>query len=75
MAGYYFLQRKVQVVGKYDFYDADLSKADNASSWAVLGANYFFNSNTKLQANYTIKMEEDLEIDNNMANIQLQIGF
>jgi len=75
MAGYYFLQRKVQVVGKYDFYDTDLSKADNASSWAVLGANYFFNSNTKLQANYTIKMEEGLEIDNNMANIQLQIGF
>ncbi|MGE5395872.1 MAG: porin, partial [Candidatus Saccharibacteria bacterium] len=49
--GYYFFQRKFQLVAKYDFYDADLSKSDNASTWEVVGANFFFNPSTKIQAN------------------------
>lgn len=75
LGGYYFFQKKVQLVAKYDFYDTDKSKADNASTWYVLGANYNFNANTKLQFNYSIKQEEGTSIDNNFANIQLQIGF
>jgi hypothetical protein len=75
LGGYYFFQKKVQLVAKYDFYDTDKSKADNASTWYVLGANYNFNSNTKLQFNYSIKQEEGTSIDNNFANVQLQIGF
>lgn len=75
MGAYYFFQKKLQVVAKFDFYDADKAKADDASTWAVLGVNYFFNANTKLQANYTIKDEEGASIDNNFANVQLQIGF
>lgn len=75
LGGYSFFQKKVQLVAKYDFYDTDKSKADNASTWYVLGANYNFNANTKLQVNYSIKQEEGTSIDNNFANIQLQIGF
>ncbi|MCK9638582.1 MAG: OprO/OprP family phosphate-selective porin [Prolixibacteraceae bacterium] len=75
LGGYYLLQKKVQLVAKYDFYDADKAKADNASTWVVLGVNYNFNANTKLQINYTIKQEEGTSIDNNFANVQLQIGF
>jgi hypothetical protein len=75
LGGYYFFQKKVQLVAKYDFYDADKSKANNASTWVVLGANYNFNANTKLQFNYSIKQEEGMSIDNNFANVQLQIGF
>lgn len=75
LGGYYFFQKKVQLVAKYDFYDTDKSKADNSSTWYVLGANYNFNANTKLQVNYSIKQEEGTSIDNNFANIQLQIGF
>lgn len=75
MGGYFFFQKKLQLVAKYDFYDADKGIADNASEWVVLGANYAFNANTKLQANYSIKDEEGTSIDNNFANIQLQIGF
>jgi hypothetical protein len=74
-AGYYFLQKKFQLIAKYDFYDADKSKADNASTWYVLGANYNFNSNVRLQANYTFKQEEGKSIDNNFASIQFQVGF
>jgi phosphate-selective porin len=75
LGGYYLLQKKVQLVAKYDFYDADKAKVDDASTWVVLGANYNFNTNTKLQVNYSIKQEEVRSIDNNFANVQLQIGF
>jgi phosphate-selective porin len=73
--GYYFFQRKFQLVAKYDFYDGDLTKSDNASTWEVVGANFFFNPSTKIQANYTFKQEEGTAVSNNLAAIQLQIGF
>lgn len=74
-AGYYFLEKKFQLVAKYDFYDSDLSKADDASTWEVIGASFLFNANTKIQANYTFKQEEGIAVNNNLAAIQLQIGF
>ncbi|MDP2115023.1 MAG: hypothetical protein Q8K69_13290, partial [Bacteroidota bacterium] len=70
-----FLQKKVQLLAKNDFYDADNAKDEDASTWVVLGANYNFNANTKLLVNYSIKQEEGTSIDNNVANVQLQIGF
>lgn len=73
--GYYFFQKKFQAIAKYDFYDANKANADDASTWVVLGANYNFNANTRLQVNYSIKQEEGTSIDNNYASIQLQIGF
>lgn len=73
--GYYFLQKKLQLLAKYDFYDADKSKANNASTWYVLGANVNINANVRLQANYTFKQEEGTGIDNNYASLQFQIGF
>lgn len=73
--GYYFLEKKLQLLAKYDFYDADKAVAKNASTWIVLGANFNFNSNVRLQANYTFKQEEGISINNNFANIQFQIGF
>lgn len=73
--GYFLLQKKIQLLAKYDFYDANKSKADDASTWYVLGANVNFNANVRLQANYTFKQEEGTSIDNNYASLQLQIGF
>lgn len=75
LGGYYFFEKKFQLLAKYDFYDADKAKADDASTWIVLGANYNFNVNTRLQVNYSIKQEEGTSINNNFANVQLQIGF
>lgn len=74
-AGYYFLQKKLQLIAKYDFYDADKAKADNSSTWYVFGANFNFNTNVRFQANYTFKQEEGTSINNNLASIQFQIGF
>ena len=72
---YYFLERKLQVLAKYDFYDADKALIKNASDWYVLGANYNLNPNVRLQANYTFKQEEGISINNNFASVQFQIGF
>ena len=74
-AGYYFFQKKIQAIAKYDFYDANTANANDASTWVVVGANFNFNANTRLQANYSIKQEEGTSIDDNYAGIQLQIGF
>ncbi len=73
--GYYFLEKKLQLIAKYDFYDANKAVANDASTWYVLGANFNFNSNVRLQANYTFKQEEGTSINNNYASIQFQIGF
>ena len=73
--GYYFLQKKFELIAKYDFYDTDMEKADNASTWYVFGANYNFNPNTRLQVNYTFKEEEGTSISNNFLGVQFQIGF
>jgi hypothetical protein len=74
-AGYYFVPKKFQFVAKYDFYDPNLDITDNAPAWYVLGGNYYFISNAKLQLNYTIKQEQGTSIDNNLATLQLQINF
>jgi len=73
--GYYFLEKKLQLIAKYDFYDANKAIAKDASTWYVFGTNFNFNSNVRLQANYTVKQEEGTSIDNNFASIQFQIGF
>lgn len=74
-AGYYFLEKKFQLLAKYDFYDADKSVSRDAATWYVFGANYNFNANIRLQANYTVRQEEAPSLDNNYASIQLQLGF
>lgn len=75
LGGYYLLQKKVQLVAKYDFYNPNKANVDDASTWVVLGGNFNFNANTRLQVNYSIKQEEGPSIDNNFTNVQLQIGF
>jgi len=74
-AGYYFFQKKIQALAKYDFYDVNTANADDASTWVIVGANLNFNANTRLQFNYSIKQEEGTSITNNYASVQLQIGF
>lgn len=73
--GYYFLDKKLQLLAKYDFYDVNKAVANNGSTWYVLGANLNLNANTRIQFNYTFKQEEGPSIDNNFASVQAQIGF
>jgi phosphate-selective porin len=73
--GCYFLDKKIQLLAKYDFYDADKAVEKNASTWYVLGANFNLNANTRIQFNYTFKQEEGPSVNNNFASVQAQIGF
>jgi phosphate-selective porin OprO and OprP len=74
-SGYFIIPQKLQVLGKYDLYDPNTSDADNISTNYVVGANYNFNSWSRLQAFYTFRQEEGIAVDNNYFSIQYQIGF
>jgi phosphate-selective porin OprO and OprP len=74
-AGYFLIPQRLQVLAKYDTYDPSLSKSDNISTLYVIGANYNFNSWSRLQAYYTFRREEGPEVNNNLFAMQFQIGF
>jgi phosphate-selective porin OprO and OprP len=73
--GYYFFKKKILILAKYDYFKPNIAKSNNNSNWYVIGANYNFNANARLQVNYTFKEEEGPDKVNNMAGVQLQIGF
>jgi phosphate-selective porin len=73
--GYFVIPQKLQVLGKYDVYDPNTSTPDNISTNYVFGANYNFNSWSRLQAFYTIRQEEGTAVKNNFFSAQYQIGF
>ena len=74
-AGYFFLQKKLQVVAKYDAYNPDKEEDGNTSTLYTVGVNYNFSNKTKFQINYTFKEEESKSIADNYASFQFQIGF
>jgi phosphate-selective porin OprO and OprP len=74
-SGYFLIPLKLQVLGKYDVYDTNTSSADNISTNYAFGANYNFNSWSRLQAFYTIRNEEGTALKNNYLSVQYQIGF
>jgi phosphate-selective porin OprO/OprP len=73
--GYFLIPQKFQVLAKYDTYDPNISASNNISVNYVMGANYNFNSWSRLQAFYTFRQEEGPEISNNHFSIQYQVGF
>jgi phosphate-selective porin len=74
-AGYFIIPQKLQFLAKYDTYDPSTSKADNISILYVIGANFNFNSWSRLQAFYTFREEEGASVNNNYFSLQYQIGF
>jgi phosphate-selective porin OprO and OprP len=73
--GYYIIRQKLQVVGKYDTFDPDKSMEDNISTNYVIGANFNFNTWSRLQAFYTFREEQGEAVNNNYFSVQFQIGF
>jgi phosphate-selective porin OprO/OprP len=73
--GYYIIAQKLQVVAKYDTFDPDKSIEDNISTNYVVGANFNFNTWSRLQAFYTFREEQGAAVNNNYFSIQFQIGF
>jgi len=73
--GYFVIPQKLQVLGKYDVYDTNTSTPDNISTNYAFGANYNFNTWSRLQVFYTIRQEEGIAVKNNFLSVQYQIGF
>ncbi|MDP4187643.1 MAG: porin, partial [Bacteroidota bacterium] len=74
-AAYFVMPGKLQLLAKYDSYDPNKDVSKDKSNCYILGANYNFGPNSRLQVAYNIKTEEGTEIHNNIAAVQLQIGF
>jgi phosphate-selective porin OprO/OprP len=75
-AGYFFWQRHLQGVFRYDEYDQNTLKlgAGETSVYYVVGLNYFFNVWTKLQLNYS-RRTENPRVSNDVFTAQLQLAF
>lgn len=73
--GYYLILQKLQVIFKYDTYDANKSVNDNISTLYTGVVNYNFNNWSRIQFGYTFREEEGPSVSNNMGVIQYQIGF
>lgn len=71
----YIYKKKLQVVVKYDAYDKDTDKDDDATLNYVGGINYYFNDFAKIQLNVTNRREETNDVNNDIIGVQLQIGF
>lgn len=74
-AASYIYKRKIQLVARYDYYDPDKSKKNDASMHYLSGINYYFNDLTRLQVNVSNREEETNNFNNDLINVQLQIGF
>jgi phosphate-selective porin OprO and OprP len=73
--GYFLVPQKLQVLAKYDTYDPNTSAGKNISVNYVVGANYNFNTWSRLQAFYTFREEQGTKVSNNYFSVQYQIGF
>jgi phosphate-selective porin OprO and OprP len=74
-ASYFLLPKYLQGVFRYDTYDPNTVKSQSTNTYYVFGLNYFFNVWTKLQINYSWRTESGVSTDNDVFNIQLQLGF
>ena len=65
---------KWDVLGKYDYYDSNLSASNNTVSDITLGVNYSFSFLSRVQLNYIYTDDKALG-ENNMLAAQLQLFF
>ncbi len=78
--GYYFqpaymLSQDLQALFRYEEWDPDVDASGDKKTVALLGLNWFFDPNAKLQLNYEIKREETSPSDNDIFLVQLQLNF
>jgi len=74
-AGYYIISKTLQLLAKYDTYNPNKDVSHNSTTNYIIGVNYNFTENIRLQASYSIRKEESVEIKNNYAVVEFQIAF
>ena len=73
--GYFVISNTLQVAAKYDAYNPNIDITGSALINYTLGVNYSINNWIKLQANYLVRREESNKENNDVTEIQLQVGF
>ncbi|MDP4130028.1 MAG: porin [Bacteroidota bacterium] len=74
--GSYFIVPKLfQFVFRYDTYNPNKDKKLACNTYYVFGTNFYFNSWTKLQLNYSWRKEAGADIKNDLFTAQLQLSF
>lgn len=73
----FIIPEKLQAVLKYDFYDSNPKKADDASTIYMAGLNWYFNKWAKIQVSYDMRREQvsDTQKDNDFFSAMVQLGF
>lgn len=67
---------EIQLVSRYERFDANLELADNATNRVTVGANFFVDKKfTLIQVNYQINGEQETSISNNELLVNAQVGF
>ncbi len=74
-AGYFVISKKLQLVYKFDTYDANTKLANNEKEVHTFGANWYFNKWAFFQLNYELKEEAGTEIINNGFTGQFTLQF
>ena len=74
-AGYFVIPLKFQLLVKYDLYDSNTATDNNTTTNYVIGGNFNFNNWSRIQAFYTFRAEQDIQVNNNYFSLQYQIGF
>lgn len=66
----------VQLAARYDWYDPNTDKDDDAKTETTAGINYFIaKNNVKTQLNYVFRGEEGASIDDDVVRANLQVSF
>ncbi|MCY7411387.1 MAG: OprO/OprP family phosphate-selective porin [Chitinophagales bacterium] len=72
----YILPKKFSALVKYDFYDPNKNKDDDATTITNFALNYYFASFTKIQLQYDLKHENtETQKKNDLISIQAQVFF
>ncbi len=74
-SGYFIISEKLQAIVKYDTYDPNIDLPDNIGTVFTIGANIYFDDQSKLQINYELKNEQEVDSKNDALTVQLQVGF
>jgi hypothetical protein len=74
--GSYAFNANWELLGRYDYYDANTDLDDDAINWLTGGVNFSLaDFNTKFFLNYIMKDEEGAEIDNDEFVVMAQYAF
>ena len=68
--------KKIQPAVRFERWDGNTDKEEDASNIITAGVNIFFDGHaTKLQINYVLVREEDTQVDNDELLAQFQVNF